>query len=252
MYLLYGILQCFDSMFVTMTIKQMTTLWGALILTARPSCGSSNVRQFSRTPFLAVGMSTAAVVPNRFRTFPNNRRKNLLVEPLRTYFATGGSTDRVKRDDDTNSTAASSITEEERLESQLPLDASERETLKESIKDLSWRSKGKRLQRSIQQGWRRGVADVFSVAGFLSSATTNLWSDRSQFERLQPTIQAFRDYLKTTEIDLEITKALSLRLLGNILALREIQQYLNPGDRRDEALKQNASKDIPTEEESYR
>ncbi len=225
----------------------MTTLLGAILLTARPSGG----RQcFSRTPFLAVGVSTAAVVTNRFRTFPY-RKKNLFVEPLRTYFATGGSTDRVKRDDDTNTTASSTEVEET-LESQLPLDASERENIKKSLKDPTWRSKGKRLQRSFEQGWRRRVADVFSVAGFLSSSVTNLWSDRSQFERLQPTIQAFRDYLKTTEIDLEITKALSLRLLGNILALREIQQYLVVGDRRDEALKENASKNVPTEEESYR
>ncbi|GAX23143.1 hypothetical protein FisN_33Lh035 [Fistulifera solaris] len=232
-------------MWVTMT---MTTLLGAFLLTARPSCN----RQFRRTPLFAVGMSTAAVVPNRFRTFPANyRKKNLLLEPLRTYFATGGSIDRVKRDDDTNSTA---FTEAETLESQsqLPLDESERENIKKSMKDPTWQNKGKRLQRSIEEGWRRGVADVFSVAGFLSSSLTNLWSDRSQFERLQPTIQAFRDYLKTTEIDMEITKALSLRLLGNILALREIQQYLTVGDRRDEALKQSASKNIPTEEESYR
>ena len=238
-----------------MTMKRMTTLWGALVLTARPSWGC--VRSTSRTPFFAVAMSTAAVVPNRFRTVPGNRKRSLFVQPLRlkNNFSSEDSSETVKADDDsTRRTNTTSTTDEESIDSRLPLDPSERETIKKIIdeKDPSWKDKGKRLQRSIEQGWRRGIADAFSVAGFVSSAATNLWFDRSQFDRLQPTIQAFRDYLKTTEIDLEITKALSVRLLGNILALREIQQYLSPGDRREEALKNEASKDLPTEEESYR
>lgn len=239
---------------MTMAMKRITTFWGALVLTTRPSWGGGFVKS-SRTPFLAVGMSTAAVVPNRFRTFPSSRKKSLFVQPLRlkNRLVTEGNGDSVKTNDSTNSTA--STTDEESIKSRLPLDQSERETIQKIVeeeKDPSWRNRGKRLQRSIEQGWRRGVADAFSVVGFMSSAATNLWFDRSQFERLQPTIQAFREYLKTTEIDLEITKAISVRLLGNVLALREIQQYLSPGDRRDGASKKEASPGIPTEEESYR
>jgi hypothetical protein len=101
---------------------------------------------------------------------------------------------------------------------------------------------------------QRGTGDFISALGFVASSTTALLFDRNQFQRLRPSVQALRNFLKTSGIDLEISRTLNARLLDNIVILGRIQGTLMQGskDRRDLALSTNTNMDLPTEEESLR
>lgn len=248
-------------------MKRITPFWGALVLTSRTIWGPWR----PSSPWVV----TAAVLPTRFQNISSDTKKNTSVRPLqlknRKFTEEKGESNSIKsaknvkedsaKAEDTINIQSEKDGKEKIIEGDdtINLTSHTKSQVEDGItdkaikgKDPKTRNRGRRLQRTIEQLWRRGIADVYSTFGFVSSSATNLWSDRTQFERLQPTIQAFREYLKTTEIDLEISKAISTRLLGNILVLREIQQHLSPEDRRDEAVKEKKPEILPTEEESYR
>lgn len=186
------------------------------------------------------GITTAAALPNQFLSIPSDKRKknSIVVHPLqyKNRKFTDENTKHINKDS---------------KEANDTIHLSSR-TTSHAQNDPNTRRRRNRLKSSIEDLYRRGAADVFATLGFVSSSTTNLLSDRTQFERLQPIIQAFREYLEISEIDMEISEAVSIRLLGNVLALREIQQQLSPEDRRDEAVKQGRSENSPTQEEFFR
>jgi len=111
------------------------------------------------------------------------------------------------------------------------------------------------LGQYMTRRMRKGIGGFFSAIGFVSSATTALLTDRAQFQRFKPTVQALRNFLKTSGIDLEFSKSLNHRLLENVIILRRIQSAATEGsDRRDLALLSGSrSLDwVPTREEALR
>jgi hypothetical protein len=115
-------------------------------------------------------------------------------------------------------------------------------------------SDGPSTKRNLPVGRRiqEATGDFISALGFLSSSITALLYDRSLLQRHRPSIEALRQFLKTSGIDLELSRSLSARFANDIVVLGRIQQELLKGkDRRDLALStKNVS--LPTKEESLR
>jgi hypothetical protein len=110
------------------------------------------------------------------------------------------------------------------------------------VKPTGWR---KRMQR------RAGVA--LSAAGFVSSATRALLTDRRQ--QWKPTVEALRNFLNTSGIYLELSALLNVRLLDNLIILSRVEQAALKGmDRRDLACRTDASPmvAVPSAEEALR
>jgi hypothetical protein len=100
------------------------------------------------------------------------------------------------------------------------------------------------VDESIRIPWkksvRRRLGSIVSAMGFATSATTSLWSDRSQIRRWKNTANALRNFLNQSGIDLEISPSVNHRLLDNLIILSRVEKAaLNGRDRRDLAVFQN-------------
>jgi hypothetical protein len=99
---------------------------------------------------------------------------------------------------------------------------------------------------------RRGAGVAISSIGFLSSSTSAFLGDKTAVQRWNPTIEAMKEFLKTTGIDLELSKSLNGRLFHNAVLLQRAQSSILEGrDRRDLAL-QRGRHDLPSNEEALR
>lgn len=100
---------------------------------------------------------------------------------------------------------------------------------------------------------RHSLADLFSGLGFVASSTVSLVFDRQQFQRLRPTVEAFRKFLRMSGIDGELSPSLNSRLLSNLIILGRIQaMQWQDGDRRDLVRSTNQGWTLPTKEEIRR
>jgi hypothetical protein len=71
-------------------------------------------------------------------------------------------------------------------------------------------------------------------------------------QRWNPTIEALKEFLKTTGIDLELSKTLNGRLFHNAVLLERVQSSIFEGrDKRDLVLQQGRH-DLPSNEEALR
>jgi hypothetical protein len=110
----------------------------------------------------------------------------------------------------------------------------------------------KTRRRSLSRGLQRTASGVISGIGFLSSAATDLLTDRSSFrQRWQPSVDAMKNFLQKSGIDLEISNSLNIRLLDRVVILARVQsQLIGSADRRDLALAPGVKR--PSNEESLR
>lgn len=136
-------------------------------------------------------------------------------------------------------------------------DSSENQTLTEDTAtnnstNVTTTSSG--WSRSLIRSLRKGAGAVASSVGFVSSAATSYVTDRAQYRKIQPSVDAFTKFLNTSGIELELTPSLNYHLLRNIVVLSRIQRILNErNDRREQA--RSATKknlDIPSREEALR
>jgi hypothetical protein len=99
---------------------------------------------------------------------------------------------------------------------------------------------------------RRGAGIALSSVGFLSSSSWALLGDKTAEQRWNPTIEALKAFLKTTGIELELSKSLNGRLFHNVALLGRVQCSIAEGrDRRDLVLQQG-DHDLPSNEEALR
>jgi hypothetical protein len=99
---------------------------------------------------------------------------------------------------------------------------------------------------------RRGAGVAMSSMGFLSSSTSAFLRDKTALQRWNPTVEALKEFLRTTGIDLELSKTLNGRLFHNAVLLQRVQSsILEDRDRRDLVL-QRGRHDIPSNEEALR
>jgi hypothetical protein len=99
---------------------------------------------------------------------------------------------------------------------------------------------------------RRGAGVAISSMGFLSSSTSAFLGDKTALQRWNPTVDALKEFLKTTGIDLELSKSLNGRLFHNAVLLQRVQSSIFEGrDRRDLVL-QRGRHDLPSNEEALR
>jgi hypothetical protein len=88
---------------------------------------------------------------------------------------------------------------------------------------------------------RQRISNVFSIVGFISSATRSLlWRTSPTLirQQYQDTVQALRSFLQSTQIDLELVPVLNHRLLDNLIWLSICEAIIihrGRHDRRDEA-----------------
>lgn len=101
---------------------------------------------------------------------------------------------------------------------------------------------------------RRGAGVAISSMGFLSSSTSAFLGDKTALQRWNPTIEALREFLKTTGIDLELSKTLNGRLFHNAVLLQRVQSsILEDSDRRDLVLQRGRHNlPLPSNEEALR
>lgn len=108
-------------------------------------------------------------------------------------------------------------------------------------------------RKNIFRQFRRGVGSLLSSIGFLSSMSVSLLRERGQFNRWKPTIEALQLFLKSSGIDLELSRSLNHRLFENIIALHRIQRLtVRDIDRRELALLRNNPKWLPNSDEALR
>lgn len=91
-----------------------------------------------------------------------------------------------------------------------------------------------------------------SSAGFISSATTSYVTDRAQYRRIKPSVDAFTRFLNSSKIDLELSPSLNYHLLRNVVVLSRIQAILNARNDRRERARTTKKVDIPSREEALR
>ena len=106
--------------------------------------------------------------------------------------------------------------------------------------------------RYFVQVLRRGAGGIASTAGFLSSAATSIITDRAQFRRAKPTVEALKLFLKKSGIDLELSQSLNVHLLRNVIVLGRIQKVLAERSDRRELSKTKQNIVIPSREEALR
>lgn len=106
--------------------------------------------------------------------------------------------------------------------------------------------------RNFLGALRRGAGGLASVVGFISSATTSIVTDRAQFRRSRPIVEAFTRFLKSSGIDLELSQTLNVHLLRNVIVLGRAQKVL--AERLDcrEHSRSKRSIKIPSREEALR
>jgi hypothetical protein len=99
---------------------------------------------------------------------------------------------------------------------------------------------------------RRGAGVAMSSIGFLSSSTSAFLGEKNALQRWNPTVEAMKEFLKTTGIDLELSKTLNGRLFHNAVLLQRAQSSIfEDRDRRDLVL-QRGRHDLPSNEEGLR
>ena len=106
--------------------------------------------------------------------------------------------------------------------------------------------------RYFVQVLRRGAGGIASTAGFLSSAATSIITDRAQFRRAKPTVEALKLFLNKSGIDLELSQSLNVHLLRNVIVLGRIQKVLAERSDRRECSKTKQTIAIPSREEALR
>jgi hypothetical protein len=116
----------------------------------------------------------------------------------------------------------------------------------------AFENRSSRFLKYATRQLRRGAGVGISNMGFLSSSTSALLGDNTVLQRCNPTIEALKEFLKTTGIDLEISKSLNGRLFHNTVLLQRVQRSIFEGrDRRDLVL-QRGRHDLPSNEEALR
>jgi hypothetical protein len=106
---------------------------------------------------------------------------------------------------------------------------------------------------------RRVREQIFSSCGQCDTSTATrsrssyiLQGDKTALQRWNPTVEALKEILKTTGIDLELFKSLNGRIFHNAVLLRRAQSSIFEGrDRRDLVL-QRGRHDLPRNEEALR
>jgi hypothetical protein len=112
-------------------------------------------------------------------------------------------------------------------------------------------SRSSRMVQYATRQLRRGAGVALSSVGFVSSSTFALLADTDR-ATWKPTVKALKEFLKTTGIDLELSKSLNGRLLRNMVLLGRVQSSIfEDRDRRDLVL-QRGRHDLPSNEEAER
>jgi hypothetical protein len=102
------------------------------------------------------------------------------------------------------------------------------------------------VAKYINKRTRQRISNVFSIVGFISSATRSLLLRRSSppppptliRQQYQDTVQALQSFLQSTQIDLELIPVLNRRFLDNLILLsicEAIIIHCGQHDRRDGA-----------------
>jgi hypothetical protein len=121
-----------------------------------------------------------------------------------------------------------------------------------SAQKVAFENRSSRFVQHATRQLRRGAGAAISSFGFLSSSTYALLGDKTAVQRWNPTIEALKEFLKTTGIDLELSKSLNGRLFHNTVLLQRVQSSIFEGrDRRDLVL-QRGRHDLPSNEEALR
>ncbi|GKY94119.1 hypothetical protein MPSEU_000378000 [Mayamaea pseudoterrestris] len=129
-----------------------------------------------------------------------------------------------------------------------PADEKENSARDEDTASPIW-SKATRSVREL----RSGLSRIFSAAGFLSSSTTSLFTDRNQLQRLKVTVDAFQNFLTSSGIDMELSESLNIRLLDNLIILGRVQKAAFLGiDIRDTVALDTVPANLPSSEEWYK
>jgi hypothetical protein len=116
----------------------------------------------------------------------------------------------------------------------------------------AFENRSSRFVKYATRQLRRGAGVAISSAGFLSSSTSAFLGEKTAVQRWNPTIEAMKEFLKTTGIDLELSKSLNGRLFHNAVLLQRAQSsILEDRDRRDLVL-QRGRHGIPSNEEALR
>jgi len=106
-----------------------------------------------------------------------------------------------------------------------------------------------------------GLGAVLSTAtvGFLSSSrqahsAESSSTEASPYQRLKPSVDAFRKFLNTTGIDMEISGSLGIQLLPKLGVLSQIQNALNQRYDRRELSRVTSYRinDLPTAQEALK
>jgi hypothetical protein len=106
--------------------------------------------------------------------------------------------------------------------------------------------------RSLLRSVRKSAGAVASTAGFLSSTTMSIVTDRTQWTRSRPTFEAFQRFLSTSGIDLELSPSLNHHLLRNVVILGRIHRILNAEKDRRTQAKVTRNQKIPSRAEALR
>jgi len=99
----------------------------------------------------------------------------------------------------------------------------------------------------------RVVGGVFSVVGFISSATRAVFFDREHFnQRLKTTLKEFVKYLKTSGIMAEVSKSISGHLVTNLIILSRIQGNATSLEQRRKLVEDRKRRRLPFFDEALR
>eukprot|EP00977_Amphora_coffeiformis_P023548 scaffold13558_cov177-Amphora_coffeaeformis.AAC.2 len=116
-------------------------------------------------------------------------------------------------------------------DTQTPDDASTSSSTSSSFfLSSSWRSVVEnRFVSSWRRSFRRRAGELFTIGGFLSSATTSLYTHRQgQWKRLQTTVDALVAFLRDSQLDTQLSQSLlNIRVLDNLVLLGRMQQLIN-------------------------
>jgi len=117
--------------------------------------------------------------------------------------------------------------------------------------DLTTPSTNAFWSRPILRSLRRAAGGAAATIGFVSSAATSILTDRAQFRRTKPTVQALTRFLETSGISLELSPSLNVHLMRNILVLGRMQKILvERNDRREQTKTTTKVQKIPSIEEA--
>eukprot|EP00547_Thalassionema_nitzschioides_P013082 CAMPEP_0194262378 /NCGR_PEP_ID=MMETSP0158-20130606/46511_1 /TAXON_ID=33649 /ORGANISM="Thalassionema nitzschioides, Strain L26-B" /LENGTH=598 /DNA_ID=CAMNT_0039002533 /DNA_START=147 /DNA_END=1943 /DNA_ORIENTATION=- len=139
--------------------------------------------------------------------------------------------DGIQRMDSSNTTEISDITTKSSdLEER---DANESKSSKESLSSSERppSSQNNRMFRTV----RKGVGSVISGVGFVASSSVSFVTDRRSLkERYGVPIEALRNFLKNSGVDMELSAALNRRLGTNICLLGWVHSFLGKKEKNIE------------------